>query len=76
VSSKEQKPLTVKDEHRVADGKIQPGNHALEKWVLCTLGTCMTGVACFGGGANVLSVGCLCAVCVGGAIACSKDLYD
>jgi hypothetical protein len=74
--SKEQKPPVVKEEYRVIDGKVQPGNHALAKWILCTLGTCMTGVACFAAGPDPIAVGCLCFVCAGGAIACSKDLLD
>jgi hypothetical protein len=73
---KEQKPPVVKEEYRVIDGKVQPGNHALAKWILCTLGTCMTGVACFAAGPDPIAVGCLCFVCAGGAITCSKDLLD
>lgn len=73
---KQQRPPVVKEEYRIIDGKVQPGNHALAKWILCTLGTCMTGAACFAAGPDPIAVGCLCFVCGGGAIACSKDLLD
>lgn len=80
AETKEQNPTAVKpvvkEEYRAVGGKIQPGNHALAKWLLCTLGTCMTGVACFAAGPDPLAIGCICAVCAGGAIACSKDLLD
>jgi hypothetical protein len=71
----QERKIVVKDEHLVRDGKIEPGNGALQKFLLCTFGGCLAAVPCLAAGITPLTIGCVCATCTGIGLSCYAQIY-